>query len=215
MNNNIVKMNALEEGVVYKDDKGQFFRIFREENAESPRKWDNVFTLLTWERSYKSPDENDMTLREFAEAHGVNTKKDWGLSTIIDKMNDGGYAAWPIYGLYHGGTHYSLHDFNDRWDSGCVGIAFVERDNPYLKNLNDAELKTIAQREMEEYDAWVQGDVWGIALLSSHNEWLDSFSGYLATKDWVGVLRDMMSAVGVVIQDEYKVAKVTTVTTLE
>lgn len=216
MKNNIVKLNSLEEGVIYKDEKGQFFKVFREEYAESPRSWDNVFTFLTWERGYKSPDENDMTLREFAEAHGVDTQKEWGLSTIIHKMEDDGYSAWPIYGLYHGGAHYSLCDFNDRWDSGCVGIAYVnKRDNPYIKDLNDDELKHIAQREMEEYDAWVQGDVWGITLLSSHNEWLDSSSGYIATKDWVGVLEDMMSAVGVVIQDEYEVAKVTTVTTLE
>lgn len=215
MDTNIVKLDDLRKDVVYKDDKGQFFKIFRVEYSENPRSWVNTFTFFTWEGDNESPDKTDRTLQEFAEAHEVNTQKEWDLSTVIDEMNGNGYLALPIYGEMYGCSYYSLDNYSDPWSRTCIGIAFVERSKPVLKGISDKRLKAIAEEEMKEYDAWVQGDVWGIDLLSSHNKCLNSSSGYLATKDWASILKVMMSNVGVLIQDEYKVAKVTTVITLE
>lgn len=215
MDTNIVKLDDLRKDVVYKDDKGQFFKIFRVEYSENPRSWVNTFTFFTWEGDNESPDKTDRALQEFAEAHEVNTQKEWSLSTVIDKMNRDGYLALPIYGEMYGCSYYSLDNSGDPWSRTSIGIAFVERSRPGLKGISDKRLKAIAEEEMKEYDAWVQGDVWGIALLSSHNEWLDSSSGYLGTKDWASLLKEMMSAVGILIQDEYKIAKVTTITYLE
>lgn len=207
MGNNIVKLGDLEKDVVYKDDEGRLFKIFREEYPENPRNLDNIFTFFTWEKGNKSPDKANMTFPEFAEAHGVNTQKEWSFSTVINKMNRDGYFALPIYGLYEG-TYYSLdNDLLNPWNRHRVGIAFVKRDKPYLKRTGDKELKAIAEKEMKEYNAWCLGDVWGITLLSSPNKRLESSSGHFATKDWVSLLKEMMLDVGVLIQDEYEVAK--------
>lgn len=207
MNNNIVKLGDLEKDVIYKDDEGRFFKIFREECPKNPRSGNNTFTFFTWEEDNESPDKTDMTLLEFAEAHGVNTQKEWGFSTIVDKMNGDGYFALPIYGLYEG-THYSFDDnFLDPWNSHCVGIAFVKQDKPHLKKIGSKELRTIAEEEMKKYNAWCLGDVWGIAVLSSQNKRLESSSGHFATKDWASFLKEMMLSVGILIQDEYEVAK--------
>lgn len=215
MGKNIVKLGNLEKDVIYQDDEGRFFKIFREEYSENPRSRDNTFTFFTWEGDNESPDKTDKTLQEFAEAHGVNTHKEWDLSTVIDEMNGDGYLALPIYGEMYGCSYYSLDNSGDPWSRTCIGIAFVERSRLGLKGISDKRLKAIAEKEMKEYDAWVQGDVWGIALLSSHNKWLASSSGYLATKDWASLLKEMMTGVGILIQDGYRVAKVTTLTILE
>lgn len=207
MSNNIVKLGDLEKDVVYKDDKGQLFKIFREEYPENPRSLNHTFTFFTWEEDNKSPDKANMTLPEFAKAHGVNTQKEWSLSTVINKMNIDGYFALPIYGLYEGTYHSLDNDLLNPWNRHRVGIAFVKRDKPYLKWTGNKELKAIAEEEMKEYNAWCLGDVWGITLLSSQNEQLESSSGHFATKDWASLLKEMMLDVDVLIQDEYEVAK--------
>ena len=215
MGNNVVKLGDLEKDVIYKDNEGRLFKIFREKYPKNPRSLSNTFTFFTWEEGNKSPDKTDMTFPEFAEAHGVNTQKGCVFSTVIDRMNRDGYFALPIYGLYEGTYHSLDNDVLNPWNSHRVGIAFVKRDKPYLKGIGDKELKTIAEAEMKEYNAWCLGDVWGITVLPSQNERSESSSGHFATKDWESLLKEMMIDVGVLIQEEYEVAEATTAASLE
>ena len=65
----------------------------------------------------------------------------------------------------------------------------------------------IIDQEIEAYDAWVNGEIYGIALLSQDETVLDESTGYMMPyENRIEVLKDMLSSVGVDIQDEYQLA---------
>lgn len=205
MKNNTVKLDELELNTIYKDSSGRFFKLFYDEYSESPRLCDNVATILTWERNYNSPDENGDTLEEFAEKHGVDVSKGWNLDSVMEAMREEGYYVVPVYALHHGVSHYSTHDFNDPWDSGAVGIAFCKKQKGLPDN--DEYIRSIIDEEIKAYDAWVNGEVYGIMIFDKNEDVLDVSSGYIIPyENRIEALEDMLSAVGVNIQDEYKLA---------
>lgn len=205
MKNNATKLGELEVDTVYKDDSGHFFRLFYDEHSDSPRLNDYVTTILTWERNYLSPDENNDTFEEFAEKHGVDVSKEWDLDSVIDAMKKEGYYATPVYALHHGVSHYSIHDFHDKYDSGVVGIAFCKRQGGLPDD--DDRLKAIIDREVETYDAWKNGEVYGITLLNQNETALDKSAGYIMLDDdRAETLKRMLSDIGVDAQEEYQPA---------
>ena len=205
MKSNTVKLDELELNTIYKDSSGRFFKLFYDEYSESPRLCDNVATILTWERNYNSPDENNDTFEEFAEKHGVDVSKEYNLDSVMEAMREEKYYVVPVYALHHGVSHYSTHDFHDPWDSGVVGIAFCKKQKGLPDN--DKYLRSIIDDEIKAYDAWVNGEVYGIMLFDKNEDVLDVSSGYIIPyENRNEALKDMLSAVGVNIQDEYQLA---------
>ena len=209
-----IKLDDLELDTIYKDNSGHFFKLFYDEYSESPRLDDNVATILTWERNYNSPDENDDTFEEFAEKHGVDVSKGCNLDSVMEAMRKEGYYVVPVYTLHHGVSHYSIDDFNDPWDSGVAGIAFCKKQ----KGLPDDDdyLRRIIEDEIKEYDAWVTGEVYGIMLLDKNEGVLDQTTNWvMLDEEKTDTLKNMLLSVEVDIQDEYQKAVRETSVTLK
>ena len=206
MKNNTVKLDDLELDTIYKDSSGHFFKLFYDEYSESPRLDDNVATILTWERNYNSPDENDDTFEEFAEKHGVDVSKGCNLDSVMEAMRKEGYYVVPVYALHHGVSHYSTNDFNDPWDSGVVGVAFCKKQEGLPDN--DDYLRKIIDREVKMYDAWVNGEIYGVARLDKTEDIVDETTEWVILDDdnRTETFKDMLSTIGIDIQDEYQPA---------
>ena len=214
MKNDMVKLEDLEVDTIYKDNSGHFFKLFYDKYSESPRLDDNAATILTWERNYNSPDENNNTFEEFAEKHGVDVSKKWDLDSVMEAMRKEGYYVVPVYALHHGVSHYSTHDFHDPWDSGVAGIAFCKKQ----KGLPDDDdyLRRIIEDEIKEYDAWVNGEVYGIMLLDKNEGALDQTTNWvMLDEEKTDTLKNMLLSVEVDIQDEYQKAVRETSVTLK
>ena len=201
-----IKLEDLEVETIYKDEHGQFFKFFYDDSTDSPRNDTNVATILTWERDYDSPDENNNTFEEFAEKHGVDVSKKWDLDSVMDAMREEGYYVVPVYALHHSVSHYSTHDFHDPWDSGVAGIAFCKKQ----KGLPDDDdyLRTIIDQEIKEYDAWVNGEIYGVARLDKTADIVDETTGWLIPGDSnrTETFKEMLSTIGIDVQDEYQPA---------
>ena len=210
MKNNAVKLEDLEIGTIYKDNRNHFFKLFYDEYSDSPRSSqsefsENIATILTWEGDYDSPDENPDTAEEFAKKHGVDVSQEWHLNDLLSAMRKEGYYVVPVYALHHGASRYSINDFHDKWDSGVVGIAFCKREDGLIDN--DDYFRKVIDREVKEYDAWLNGEIYGITLLSPKEETLDESWGYMEPEEGrAEMLRHMLYCVGVDIQDEYQPA---------
>ena len=204
--NKTIKLEDLEVETIYKDEHGQFFKFFYDDSTDSPRNDTNVATILTWERDYASPDENNNTFEEFAEKHGVDVSKKWDLDSVMDAMREEGYYVVPVYALHHSVSHYSTHDFHDPWDSGVAGIAFCKKQ----KGLPDDDdyLRTIIDQEIKEYDAWVNGEIYGVARLDKTADIVDETTGWLIPGDSnrTETFKEMLSTIGIDVQDEYQPA---------
>ena len=201
-----IKLEDLEVETIYKDEHGQFFKFFYDDSTDSPRNDTNVATILTWERDYDSPDENNNTFEEFAEKHGVDVSKKWDLDSVMDAMREEGYYVVPVYALHHSVSHYSTHDFHVPWDSGVAGIAFCKKQ----KGLPDDDdyLRTIIDQEIKEYDAWVNGEIYGVARLDKTADIVDETTGWLIPGDSnrTETFKEMLSTIGIDVQDEYQPA---------
>lgn len=207
MKNNAVKIEDLEIGTIYKDNRNHFFKLFYDEYSDSPRCEfsENLSTILTWEDDYDSPDENPDTIEEFAKKHGVDVSQEWHLDDLLSAMRKEGYYVVPVYALHHGVSHYSINDFHDKWDSGVVGIAFCNRQDSLIDN--DDYFRRVIDQQVKEYDAWLNGEIYGITLLDRVEEVLDESWGYMEPEEGrAKMLKDMLYCVGVDIQDEYQPA---------
>ena len=203
--NKTIKLEDLEVETIYKDEHGQFFKFFYDDSTDSPRNDTNVATILTWERDYDSPDENNNTFEEFAEKHGVDVSKKWDLDSVMDAMREEGYYVVPVYALHHSVSHYSTHDFHDPWDSGVAGIAFCKKQ----KGLPDDDdyLRTIIDQEIKEYDAWVNGEIYGVARLDKTADIVDETTGWIpGDSNRTETFKEMLSTIGIDVQDEYQPA---------
>lgn len=207
MKNNAVKLEDLEIGTIYKDNRNHFFKLFYDEYSDSPRSEfsENLATILTWEDDYDSPDENPDTIEEFAKKYGVDVSQEWHFDDLLSAMRKEGYYVVPVYALHHGASHYSINDFHDKWDSGVVGIAFCNRQDSLVDN--DDYFRKVIDQQVKEYDAWLNGEIYGITLLDRVEEVMDESWGYMEPEEGrAKMLKDMLYCVGVDIQEEYQPA---------
>ena len=154
-----------------------------DECAESPREWDNVATIVSEGGNWDISDEGwRMSAEEFAEfLHKKLDKKCpeiKGLTDIDHIVNCESAKNYivckPIYMYDHSGQTISLSPFGCPWDSGCCGYIFIFKD----KILNGFERATednwrdiadeIIQSEIDIYDHYIQGEVYGYCLEEGH-----------------------------------------------
>lgn len=172
---------------------GYHVTLHHDEFSESPRDWDNTWTLYTWERNYRSPDKNPYGDHEEFES-----------SVTKDLL------VAPIYKYEHGSVVYSsdnsVYPFNCRWDSGQVGYAVISVDKilksfPYdgddpayedakketaqggffdvmllPKDLIDSVLTSL-NGELNTYTQWCNGDVYSATVETPDGECVESLGG--------------------------------------
>ena len=175
-------MTKDEETIEY---KGYTVHIKRDTNCEDgPRDWDNMGTMICFHRRYKLGDEHEMTPEGFDEWLAKN--KD---DVII----------LPLYLYDHSGITISTVPFNDHWDSGKVGHIYMTK----AKAREEFGWKVVTKRrrdkildclrgEVEAYDQYLRGEVYGYIIEGKEKENVDSCWGYYG-KD--GVMQDAKNSV--------------------
>ncbi len=86
----------------------------------------------------------------------------------------------PLYIYDHSGVMIRTYPFSCPWDSGRVGFIYVRRDNPELKMYDDPENKAreIMEGEVELYDDYLAGCVYGYTVTNREVSVLESSWGY-------------------------------------
>jgi hypothetical protein len=91
----------------------------------------------------------------------------------------------PLYLYDHSGITMRTHSFNDRWDSGQVGFIYATRKD-ILDNWGGKKLtKDLRQKahdllvaEVQDYDDYLTGNVYGYILEDEAGDKIDSCWGY-------------------------------------
>ena len=194
----------------------------------NPRREDENFgTMICFHRRYQLGDEHDYSNSDdlikdlYIKAAGggdrgkqkyedLTEKYDvWPLSSQriqelnqalmsqIEKM----YVVLPVYLLDHSGLAMSTTDFNDRWDSGQVGIIFVSNDKikeeyevDFIEPVLRLQVEERLKEEVAEYDAYLRGECYCFELYED-GELVHSCGGFTgafdkAVKDMVEYLPD-------------------------
>lgn len=159
--------------------------------AESPREWSNLGTMLCWHRHYNLGDRHNYQTDDdfwFSMAwHLANNSEDVKDMTQeeIDELVLDNIIILPLYLLDHSGITMSIFPFNDPWDSGQVGWIYVTHDDvkreygveEITEDIEKKVLKTL-EAEVEVYDAYLRGAVFGYIIKDHNGDIIDSCWGF-------------------------------------
>lgn len=107
----------------------------------------------------------------------VNDAIDAKVETAVWKVLDERAVILPLYLYDHGGLRMSVGSFSCPWDSGQVGWIYASRAD-VLKNWGGKRLtarlrkraEALLKAEVETYDQFLSGDVWGWAVYETDEE---------------------------------------------
>lgn len=153
-------------------------KIYHDEDGESPREWDNLGTMVCWHRNYILGDEEHPFPKNFDQEEVNRLLKELDTAAIL-----------PLYLYDHSGitmsTSNGSYPFNCPWDSGWVGFIYVTKGD-LRKELSKQRLskksieyaKKVLQQEVETYDEYLTGQVFGYVVEDKSGEHLDSCWGF-------------------------------------
>lgn len=168
--------------------KNYKLEIFRDEDPMNPRtEWDNIGTMICFHNRYNLGDK-----------HNYNSSNYSGWSELKEQIEND-YSVLMIKPLYlydHSGITISTSPFGCIWDSGQVGWIFIdEKKLDYMmgdtSGHNEINLEEIIDNEVETYDSYIQGEVYGYKIIEvetcdkghEHEDIIDSCGGYYKEED--------------------------------
>jgi hypothetical protein len=171
--------------------------IYLDDDAESPREWDNIGTMLCWHRRYDLGDEQPKsspseTLAALAYDLSPNPPEDdriWEdhpehVHRCLEKHS----VMLPLYLYDHSGITMSCSSFSCPWDSGQVGFIYTTREQ-VIKEFGAWNEETIAQAEntlrgeVETYDTFSRGEIYCWEARTPEGEVLDACAGYYTEEE--------------------------------
>ena len=97
-------------------------------------------------------------------------------------------AILPLYLLHHSGMTISTTPFNDRWDSGQVGWAYVTKSQADVMGFDlSHDSKTVLEdairADVECYNMYLHGSCYGYRIIGADGSLIDSCWGMLGSTD--------------------------------
>jgi len=173
------------------EQDGYTVKLYQDEDAMSPRENDNLTVIVDWHRRYELGDRKASDVELDALRRGGFKL----LARYLRRFED---VLWvqPIGMLDHsgvtiwvgGGSHWSDAA---GWDSGTVGFAYVTKKRfeelcgswPYkpksFKGTAEKWLEHTSTEEIEEYDRYLRGDVYGYVIEDEDGNHVDSCWGFI------------------------------------
>lgn len=143
--------------------------------TESPREWDNLWKIYTWERRHSSPDSHNYHDPEyFLEDYNI-TKEN------LKNGENEDYLISPVYRYEHGNVIYSSGPFGCPWDSGQVGYAIVGKEEvtEWFGKYDKEHALDSLERELETYTDYANGNVFYAWTENKQTgEMIDSCGGF-------------------------------------
>lgn len=156
---------------------GLVAHIYYDPDPESPAEWDNLGTITYNDRARTVLGIVPATAERDAE--------------IARKVRDGEYIGLPVWAYVHSGSTVKaalMNPFGCPWDSGRSGWVYVERDKAvkeFGRKLISKKLRIriqdVLRGEVETFNQWLQGDVYGI-VIERDGEEIDSVWGCYGSK---------------------------------
>lgn len=169
--------------------KGCTIRLEQDTDAESPREWDNVGTIVHWHRRYdfgeRISDPNEWVRSLAPEEEDVEEEDDMGKLWELAEKN---HIILPISLLDHSGLHIwvgSGSHWSDSagWDSGQVGYIYCTMEQAREEWGNDdavarEQARKCMEGEIATFDVFLRDQVMGWIVEGPDGEDIDSCWGY-------------------------------------
>jgi len=157
--------------------------IHYDEDAFSPREDDNMGIMQLEHSRYNLPQEG--------ESIDVPHQCNWQTFTRYMRRYYHATIVLPVWGYEHSGltirTGEGPYPCRDQWDSGLPGVIYLTQEKLLEEYGEDtAENRRTATNyligEVETYDQYLTGDVYGYVLKDENGEILDSCWGFYGSE---------------------------------
>jgi len=168
--------------------KKHTIKIERDNDPIDPREDDNLGTMVCSHRNYMLGDKQcgDTGLLTYLDQkyNIIKPRHTEQYDTVIKKWFERNVISLPLYLFDHSGVTMSTTPFfNNRWDSGQVGVIYVLKKDVrkefnitrISKRIREHVVMRLCQ-EVKTYDEYLTGNVWGYVC---DDEIKDSYWGYL------------------------------------
>ncbi|MDF9301988.1 hypothetical protein P5P81_05385 [Tritonibacter mobilis] len=166
--------------------KGHIIKIHHDPDAESPREWSNLGTLICWHRRYRLGNSHQFDSPEAFLRDLVDTsdQRDLSMEQLRDRAEREAILL-PVFLYDHSGLAMNTIRFHCPWDSGQVGYVYVTleavREEFGAKRVTKAlreKAKDILRGEIVSYDAYLGGRVYGY-VIERDGEEIDACWGFV------------------------------------
>lgn len=158
--------------------------IHYDTNPSNPRtEWDNLTTMVCGHKRYDLGDKDT----------GYNTDNydSWGEMKEAIIKEEKPLAIKPLYMYDHSGITIATKQFRCPWDSGQIGWVFITKKKQEEMGTPDDLLLEALEGEVETYDQYLRGDVYGYKIYKiekcslghEHKEHVDSCWGFYGKED--------------------------------
>lgn len=169
--------------------------IQHDEDAESPRQWDNLGYFITVDRNHTSPDsyklQHDKIRNIIMDTAEDATDQNDHIERITKEINEQTtekvLAIYPVVKHEHGNVVYRLatqHGF----DYSNNGFYIVTDKTANLLGTPKEDFERVIKGELETYTQWVNGEVYGFTLYNEDGTLDNSCWGYYDIEDIRGEL---------------------------
>ena len=158
-------------------------KVVYDEGYESPRDVnDTLGKMVCFHNRYGLGDAHNNKISDFESWDEVceSILKTYGRNNIAVIM--------PLYLYDHSGLSISTTPYSCRWDSGQIGFIFATkedvRSNFKVKRVTSKlveRTREILLAEVEEYDSYLKGEVFGFILEDLEGNEIESFWGFIGT----------------------------------
>lgn len=175
-------MSELETSVV----NGFTVGIYQDQDCPSPREDCHGCELALSHRRYDLPNDEGIDPDNFGGSLDA-------IETYLRGRTDerGALVILPVWGYDHSGLSMKAgertYPFGDQWDSGCLGLAYVTRQNwadtqgtewtGSDEQVTQAEL--LIGSDVEEYSRWLNGECYGYTVTDFDGEEVGACWGYI------------------------------------
>ena len=151
-------------------------KVVRDDNPISPREDDNLGKMVCFHKRYNLGDKHDYNFHNYDSWDEMS-------SDIIREENVS--VILPLYLYDHSGITMNTTGFSCLWDSGQVGFVFVSKNDVrkeygvkrISKKLREKVTKLLIG-EVETYDKYLTGDVYGYEVTDENDNLIESCWGY-------------------------------------
>jgi hypothetical protein len=160
--------------------------IIQDETPINPRstEWTdcNIVKMICFSKRYNLGDKHDYKFHDY---------NNWDEMKADIIRNEKPLVIQPLYFYEHSGCSISTSPFGCRWDSGQIGFAIITKEmirktfnvkHVLKKKWYDKSVEML-NGEVETYDQYLTGDVYGFELYEDDEE-TDSCSGFYGDDFW-------------------------------
>lgn len=160
----------------YKLTNGKTLEVYQDEHPENPRNWENLGTMVCFHKRYNLGDKHNYSHNDYSS---------WEEMKKAIEKNEKTLIILPLYLYDHSGITIATTPFSCNFDSGQIGFTFVSKEKVkkeynakrITKELIEQVTK-ILEAEVNTYDQYLTGDVYGFRVINENGDEEDSCNGF-------------------------------------